>query len=118
MSVADVIYEIGATGQSEKIRRGEVHANSLHEIQYIQLPTVFMSPLDNWQEPVEDQAIRYRLQIRGALQIRLGIDVRDHPFLHRVWLVFQHGDQIRSAIIHKGVKVESVLLEAADVYGP
>ena len=117
-SIDGVVHEIGAIGQTEKIGRGKVHTHSLHEIQHIQLPTVLKDPVQYWQETVKYQAMRHCLQILGALQIRFGVDIRNHTFLHRVWLVFQHGDHIGRAIIHKVVKIPVVLFEATDVYGP
>ena len=118
MSVVDVVDEIGAVGQAEKIRRSRVHADGLGEVQHIHSHTALMSAVDSWQEPVEYQAIRCPLQVRRTLQMGFGVDLRDHPFPHGVRLVFQHGEGVGDAIVHKGIKVPSVLLEAPDIHGP
>ena len=48
VAVFDVVHEIGANGQAEKIRRCEIHTDGLREIQYIQLSTALRNLLQYW----------------------------------------------------------------------
>lgn len=47
-AIEAVVYEIGGVGQTEEIGRGEVHTDTLHEIEYIQFSTLLMDTAHIW----------------------------------------------------------------------
>ena len=85
--ILGVAQEIGAVGRPKQICRRKIHTIALREIKHVYLSAVFNHLLDNGQKAIKDQVTGCRLQVLGTLKIGFGIDIRDHAFLHRVWLV-------------------------------